>query len=366
MATTNNAIFNYESFKWHAPISETEYTISYPYDNLKPKMGPLRKNERNEFLKYLTQKQNKYYHLSFKKPQMFKKEIEERVFFSVPNDRPISNTPDVQYVIEENYFNYNQKSYEINGYTYAYTHQNYEINPYHFRRMYRKLQEMMDLKWKDIKEINEGETEYGIKTKYDEILEWAMAMVKKYNQTENWQMKDAKVGIMKRIPQQQRWEYYDDWQTKKFNSSSWGNGKNNWFRSWCQEFIQEFRYINYLMTCAIYHYEKTMRMRTALAKISAWFLRIKYDPKYKYAQKWLWEDFEDICEDEDDRRHNPFYEKDNNLRQIMERTYECPICYETEHAEKAKTLKCGHKFCRDCINKCLKIKKECPYCRAPQ
>ena len=47
---------------------------------------------------------------------------------------------------------------------------------------------------------------------------------------------------------------------------------------------------------------------------------------------------------------------------------ECPICQNPmglsgEHQISA--LKCGHVFCKQCIEKWLKIKEECPECRAP-
>ena len=379
MATTNNnAIFNYET--------ETDiykYKHTYPFEKLKPKMGPLMRNERNDTIKYHLGKLGRGearhswdltqgYTIHFKKPQMYREEV---LALKIREWEKYYKPSGIPY--EERI----HKNQEYNIYYKKIQHHHFHArlpdrltdsggddeytsrvnNPFHFRFMYKRVKNMLKLKWKDIKEINEWK-EVVIQQKYLEIIEWAQNKVEEFNQTSQFDFKDLKVGILKQNPHYVR----EQFSFKTFNGASFGNGKNNWLRKWCEEFIREFAHLNYLMEHVIYHYEKTMRMRTASAKISAWFLRMKYNPKSPYCQKWLWEDFEDICEDEDDRRHNPFYEKDINLRKEMETKYECPICLETEHAEKAKTLKCGHKFCRDCINKCLRIDKKCPYCRAPQ
>ena len=367
MATTNNAIFNYET---ETDIYD-DYEHTYPFQAFKPKMGPLMKNERNDSIKYFPKIKGKRnhgvfwnvgggYELKFKKPQMYRREIGTKR--SDGSDR-IHNSK--HYQIWHHNINYRTQpvnndmrltdSGDLSGYS------SLVNNPFHFRFMYKEVKDMLKLKWKDIKERNDTENLI-IQQKYLEIINWAQSKVEEFNQTSPLSIIKEKVGILKQNPS---W-YREDWGFKTFNGASFGNGKNNYLRVWCEEFVREFAHLDNLMKHVIYHYEKTMRMRTALAKISAWFLRMKYNPKSPYCQKWLWEDFEDICEDEDDRRHNPFYEKDINLRKEMETKYECPICLETEHAEKAKTLKCGHKFCRDCINKCLKINKKCPYCRAPQ
>ena len=42
---------------------------------------------------------------------------------------------------------------------------------------------------------------------------------------------------------------------------------------------------------------------------------------------------------------------------------ECPICFEEINSKKMKTLSCGHKFHKYCIDSWIKINPICPYCR---
>ena len=51
-------------------------------------------------------------------------------------------------------------------------------------------------------------------------------------------------------------------------------------------------------------------------------------------------------------------------KKFSNHTYECPICLEEK--EKGKILICGHRFCKECINKWLKDHASCPYCKTPQ
>lgn len=318
MATTNNAIFNYET----KTDSYGHYHYSYPFQNLKPKMGPLMKNERNDSIKYYPKKLTKTratrwswdisqgYTIHFKKPQMYRMEIGTKR--SDGSDRI-----------------HNYQEYNIYYKSIQHRHRHARLpdrftdsggmsgyasrvnNPFHFRLMYMAMKDMLKLKWKDIKEINEWK-EVVVQQKYLVIINWAQNKVEEFNQTSQWDILKKKVGILKENPHYAR----EQFSFKTFNGASFGNGKNPWLRKWCEEFVREFAHLDNLLKHVIYHYEKTMRMRTASAKISAWFLRMKYNPKSPYCQKWLWEDLEDICEDEDDRRHNPFWEKDINLRQL--------------------------------------------------
>ena len=321
--TNNNAIFNYEiKEEKTCRYTNEEFIHTHPFQHLSPKMGPLTKNERNDFIDYVVNQCgnkiiNNWYTLHFKKPQMYRKEVRALKIrdwekYYKPSGSPYeerihSNT---YFEVKKRHINCNGKSFEENNEH----HYKYERNPYHFTKMYRALKNMLKLKWKDIKKIDEryGNDFYGIKLQYGALIEWAQDMVEQFNQTSQFDFKDLKVGILKQNP---HWEF-ETWSFKTFNSACFGNGKNPWLRKWCEEFVREFAHLNNLMEHVIYHYEKNMRMRTAGAKISAWFLRMKYNPKSPYCQKWLWQDLEDICEDEDDRRHNPFWDKSYNLRQL--------------------------------------------------
>lgn len=41
----------------------------------------------------------------------------------------------------------------------------------------------------------------------------------------------------------------------------------------------------------------------------------------------------------------------------------CPICYDEYNEIYIEKTICGHKFCKNCIRKWLKIHSECPICR---
>uniref|UniRef100_A0A0B7AFR9 E3 ubiquitin-protein ligase CHFR n=1 Tax=Arion vulgaris TaxID=1028688 RepID=A0A0B7AFR9_9EUPU len=53
----------------------------------------------------------------------------------------------------------------------------------------------------------------------------------------------------------------------------------------------------------------------------------------------------------------------SNFVQLMEVELQCAIC--NELFVKATSLNCAHVFCKLCINQWMKVKKECPNCRAP-
>jgi hypothetical protein len=45
---------------------------------------------------------------------------------------------------------------------------------------------------------------------------------------------------------------------------------------------------------------------------------------------------------------------------------ECPICLLQNDLETITTECCKNKFHKECYNKCMEYKKECPLCRTPQ
>ncbi|KAK3792245.1 hypothetical protein RRG08_007325 [Elysia crispata] len=53
----------------------------------------------------------------------------------------------------------------------------------------------------------------------------------------------------------------------------------------------------------------------------------------------------------------------SNFVDLMEMELQCTIC--NELFIKATSLNCAHVFCKLCINQWMKVKKECPNCRAP-
>lgn len=48
--------------------------------------------------------------------------------------------------------------------------------------------------------------------------------------------------------------------------------------------------------------------------------------------------------------------------ELILREYECPICFEL--LDDAYLTKCGHYFCKGCIQECLNLKHECPTCKS--
>jgi ubiquitin-protein ligase len=42
----------------------------------------------------------------------------------------------------------------------------------------------------------------------------------------------------------------------------------------------------------------------------------------------------------------------------------CPICHQM-YTNPTSVRKCGHSFCKDCLERCINIKDECPTCRQP-
>ncbi|XP_059277818.1 E3 ubiquitin ligase BIG BROTHER-related-like [Lycium ferocissimum] len=60
--------------------------------------------------------------------------------------------------------------------------------------------------------------------------------------------------------------------------------------------------------------------------------------------------------------HAPAMDRDLNI----EKEQECGICLlEYKDEDTIGTLRCGHEFHTECINKWLQRKKTCPICRAP-
>lgn len=48
---------------------------------------------------------------------------------------------------------------------------------------------------------------------------------------------------------------------------------------------------------------------------------------------------------------------------LVLKEYECPVCFET--IKDASVTKCGHSFCKGCIEECLNRRHECPNCKNP-
>lgn len=42
---------------------------------------------------------------------------------------------------------------------------------------------------------------------------------------------------------------------------------------------------------------------------------------------------------------------------------ECPVCF--EHLTQPMLTKCGHTFCKDCLEECINRRHECPHCKSP-
>ena len=43
--------------------------------------------------------------------------------------------------------------------------------------------------------------------------------------------------------------------------------------------------------------------------------------------------------------------------------FECPVCF--EDVKEAQVTKCGHVFCKACLEECLNRRHECPHCKRP-
>ena len=311
---SNNAIFNYDTQKYEGtkPHFSTGSALrySYPIKTFGPSMKPLNRNETDNrhLIKYCqydtidwhpeeaVMKRNKrhFYEICFPTPEMWKKEIQNSG--AVVPLSALGPIRDRKIIIRDKYFNCNGLTFREN----SQIHYGSEINPYHFVKSYKELKAMMKLKWKDINFTGI------IMTKYKTLIDWTDEMKIRYNGTSQRDIFSVKLGIHRK-----------DTERKVINSASFGHGKHNWLRVYCEEFIRAFQNMYIILWKVVFHFEKTKRMQVASAKICAWFLRMKYNPKSPYAQKWLWEDFQDICEDEDDRRYNPFYEKHINLRQML-------------------------------------------------
>ena len=52
--------------------------------------------------------------------------------------------------------------------------------------------------------------------------------------------------------------------------------------------------------------------------------------------------------------------------EVCENNDECPVCYDGLKIESFVKLNCSHKYCKECIKKCMSsCKLDCPMCRAP-
>lgn len=47
--------------------------------------------------------------------------------------------------------------------------------------------------------------------------------------------------------------------------------------------------------------------------------------------------------------------------ELILKEFECPVCF--EHIKETSLTKCGHVFCKDCIEECLNRRHECPSCK---
>ncbi|CAG9325488.1 unnamed protein product [Blepharisma stoltei] len=47
--------------------------------------------------------------------------------------------------------------------------------------------------------------------------------------------------------------------------------------------------------------------------------------------------------------------------ELILKEFECPVCF--EHIKDACLTKCGHVFCKECIEECLNRRHECPNCK---
>lgn len=60
--------------------------------------------------------------------------------------------------------------------------------------------------------------------------------------------------------------------------------------------------------------------------------------------------------------------QNNNIRPVDEveavpTLLPCPVCMNSSIGRHPVVTRCGHVFCRNCINAALQVKKECPTCR---
>jgi Uncharacterized conserved protein, contains RING Zn-finger len=46
---------------------------------------------------------------------------------------------------------------------------------------------------------------------------------------------------------------------------------------------------------------------------------------------------------------------------LILKEFECPVCFST--IKDASVTKCGHSFCKECIEECLNRRHECPNCK---
>ena len=54
------------------------------------------------------------------------------------------------------------------------------------------------------------------------------------------------------------------------------------------------------------------------------------------------------------------------FEEVCENNDECPICYDGLMIDSFVKLNCSHKYCKECIKKCMSsCKYDCPMCRAP-
>ncbi|XP_060646906.1 uncharacterized protein LOC132784984 isoform X2 [Drosophila nasuta] len=55
--------------------------------------------------------------------------------------------------------------------------------------------------------------------------------------------------------------------------------------------------------------------------------------------------------------------RDNANTSVSEDLYECPVCFESWRQREPCTTRCGHVFCKECIEGAVRSTRKCPLCR---